>query len=254
MDGQTKTTEIQQIKQFKIQTNISASRFCRNRDIRKVIFLPISIYNKYNVYKFKIMKTKNLKKMTTAILFMVFTGIAAFAQQSDKPKKATWSVEIDPATFVFNGYGVHFRIKPAKSEHWLFGGGTYAMDMPDVLVDFNKNNKGNNWKVRLNQGYGLFGEHHFSQVNKNWFAGTQVGIQEYKIKQEQSGESEKYSNILIMAYGGYTWQPFKFNLYIKPWAGIGYVSKIAGNNVVGDETYDIAPITIFATLHLGYTF
>ena len=57
-----------------------------------------------------------------------------------------------------------------------------------------------------------------------------------------------------MTYGGYTWQPFDFSFYIKPWAGIGYTSKISGTNNLGNSEYDIAPIMMFATLHLGYTF
>ena len=46
----------------------------------------------------------------------------------------------------------------------------------------------------------------------------------------------------------------KIIFYIKPWAGIGYTSKIAGTNQLEGKEYNIAPITMFATLHVGYTF
>jgi hypothetical protein len=57
-----------------------------------------------------------------------------------------------------------------------------------------------------------------------------------------------------MGYGGYTLQPFNFPLYFKAWGGVGYTSKIGGTNVLGDQEYDISPIAVFVTLHLGYTF
>ena len=57
-----------------------------------------------------------------------------------------------------------------------------------------------------------------------------------------------------MAYGGYTWQPFKNGLYIKPWAGIGHASQLSGNNNLEGMKYDNAAIAMFATFHLGYTF
>lgn len=197
----------------------------------------------------------NYKKTILIAITMLLTNAVTFAQQNeDQVRKTKISVEIDPVTFGLNGYGIHLKVKPKNSEHLLIGIGIYAMDMPSVLIDFNKKNKGKDWNVRLNQGYGIFGEYHFSEVNKKWFVGTQVSMQEYKIENETITGSEKFTNALLMAYGGYTWQPFDFGLYIKPWAGIGYTSKLSGSNTLGHLKYDIEPITVFATLHLGYTF
>ncbi|NQX82021.1 MAG: hypothetical protein HRT66_08535 [Flavobacteriaceae bacterium] len=194
-------------------------------------------------------------RKSTLIIVIFLISLGAFAQKDkQKQSKTEISVEIDPATFGFEGYGIHLRLKPKNSEHLLVGIGVYAMDLPNVLVDFNKKNKGKGWNVRLDQGYSVFGEHHFSQVNKKWFVGAQLAIQEYKIENKTIVGSEKLTNSLLMAYGGYTWQPFDFGLYIKPWAGIGYSSTLSGTNTLGDLEYDIAPVTMFTTLHLGYTF
>ena len=198
----------------------------------------------------------NLIKKSVLIIALISSNIGIYAQKNEqKQNKTEISVEIDPATFGFKGYGIHLRIKPKNTEHLLIGIGAYAMDFPNVLVDMNKNNKDKGWNVRLNQGYGLFGEHHFSEVNKKWFVGGQLAIQEYKIENKTiSNHSENFTNSLMMAYGGYTWQPFDFGFYIKPWAGIGYTSKISGTNSLNNSEYDISPIMMFATLHLGYTF
>jgi hypothetical protein len=126
--------------------------------------------------------------------------------------------------------------------------------MPGMMVDLNKNNKGAGWDVRINRGFGLFGEHHFSAVNSKLFIGGQLGLQEFKISSEKEAGSTKFSNVLAMGYFGYTINPFQNALYIKPWAGVGYTSKISGSSALATAKYDIAPLTMFATLHVGYTF
>lgn len=194
-------------------------------------------------------------KSSIVLLGLAFTSLSVSAQGVENAEtKTKFSIEIDPATFVFKGYSAHFRVQPKNCDHLLFGVGIYAMDMPSVLVDFNKKNKDEGWDVRLNQGIGLFGEHHFTEVNRKWFVGAQMSIQEYKIENEIITGSEKFTNFLAMGYFGYTIKPFKSNLYIKPWAGIGYTTKISGINTLGTFEYDIAPVSMFATLHIGYTF
>ncbi len=198
---------------------------------------------------------KNLIKKSVLIIAFISINIGIYAQQNEqKQSKSEISVEIDPVTFGFNGYGMHLRFRAKNMEHLLFGIGAYAMDFPNVLVDMDKNNKDKGWKVRLNKGFGLFGEHHFSELNKKWFVGGQLAVQEYKIENNTISGSEKFTNSLVMVYGGYTWQPFDFGFYLKPWAGIGYTSKISGTNSLGNFEYDIEPVLIFATIHLGYTF
>jgi hypothetical protein len=196
---------------------------------------------------------------TTAIvistfLFLCFTAPLRAQDPSTKNNKARYSIEIDPATFLFSGYGVHFRIQPKNCSHLLLGAGAYAMDMPDPLVKMNANNKDKGWSSRLNQGYGLFAEHHFTEVNKGWFIGSQLGIQEYKIENSQVPANNTYTNLLLMLQGGYSWSILKSDFYIKPWAGFGYTTQISGSNRLGTQEYDIAPVALFATLHLGYTF
>jgi hypothetical protein len=147
------------------------------------------------------------------------------------------------------------ELNKKNSERFLIGLGVYAMDFPDLIVNLNPENKNKGWNVRLNQGVGLFGEYHFSEVNKKWFVGTQIALQEYKIEKNNEVGSEKFNTFLGLGYAGYTFKPFKNNgFYIKPWAGIGYTTKTSGTNVLGSSEYDVSPILLFAAVHLGYTF
>jgi len=193
----------------------------------------------------------------TILALFIFLNILAFpsfAQSTESPAKHNLSVEIDPATFAFGGYGFHLRWQPKSSEHLLLGFGTYAMDMPKALIDLNPANKGMGWNVRLNQGYGLFAEHHFSEVNKGFFSGVQTSFQQYRIENSALEGSETFSNLMAMAFAGYAWQPIGTHFYIKPWAGLGYSTQVSGNTHLTSMEYSLAPITYFATLHMGYTF
>lgn len=190
-------------------------------------------------------------KMKFQLLAALF--ILAFAVKG-QDQKTKISLEIDPATFVFNGYSGHIRIQPRQSEHMLYGAGIYAMDMLSVFVNLNPENRNENWDVRLNLGYGLFGEYHFREVNQSFFTGAQVSIQDYKVEQKEVNAKAEFSNILAMPYFGYTLQPFEFPLYFKLWGGVGYTSKISGSNELQGQEYDVSPIAMFATFHVGYTF
>lgn len=174
---------------------------------------------------------------------------------SAQSNKTTFSIETDPATFAFNGYALHGRIEPKTWPHLRLGLGVYAMDFPNLFVDMNSENKNQDWQVRLNQGYGLFGEYFFNPEKSGWFFGGQLAVQQYRIKQSQSETRQvDFSNLLIMPYAGYRWFPTNSGFYIQPWLGIGYVNKISGTNQIDNKTYDISPILPFATLHFGYRF
>jgi hypothetical protein len=194
------------------------------------------------------------KIVTTAMLITLMTLFFGSLKAQNGEKKTRFSIETDPATFAFGGYAAHLRIQPKNSDHFLFGVGTYAMDLPDMIVDLNSNNKNMGWKVRLNQGYGLFAERHFTEVNRKWFIGAQASLQEHILEKDYYDGDAKFTNALFMGYAGYTLKPFKNELYFKPWAGIGYQTKISGDNMLGDAEYDISPISMFVTLHVGYTF
>jgi hypothetical protein len=201
------------------------------------------------------MKT-TFKTISLAVLIILgLNETKLIAQENLIENKTTFSIETDPSTFLFKGYAIHIRIKPKNYEHLLLGAGTYALDLPGFLVNLNKVNKEKEWNVRINNAVSLFGEYYFKDANQKWFVGLQIGIQNYKITNDHIENLEsKYSNLLTMPSIGYNWQPFKNRFYIKPWLGIGYTTKITGNNSINTMTYNISPLTNFVTIHVGYTF
>jgi hypothetical protein len=194
----------------------------------------------------------NTKKLLFAFLITSCCGILSVNAQ----QKTRISVETDPSTFILKGYALHVRIQPASCNKWLIGAGTYGLQLPDKIVDLNANNKNEGWNVRIRSAYALYGEYYFREANKRWFIGEQIGIQNFRVAndQEAAATSANFRNLLLMTYIGYSWHPWKGQFYIKPWAGLGYTNKISGSTTVGTMNYDVAPLFPFVTFHVGYTF
>jgi len=192
-------------------------------------------------------------KKISIVLLLVTVALSAklIAQEKTIDSKTTFSIETDPSTFLFKGYAFHIRIKPQNNKHLVMGAGVYALDMPAFLVNFTADNKDKGWNVRINNAVSLFGEYYFNEANNKWLVGLQAGVQNYKNTNDNiPNKQNKYGNLLVMPSIGYNWRPFKNGFYIKPWLGLGYTTKISGDN----STYKIAPITSFLTVHVGYTF
>lgn len=198
------------------------------------------------------MKTK---LFTSLSFFLVLLTISATTLAQEKNSAATLSVETDPATFFFSGYALHVRWKPANTQHIVVGLGTYALDLPNLMVDLNSENKNMGWKVRINQAYSLFGEYYFDEANRRWFLGMQAGIQQHTLTNDNvSNQKVNYTSLLVMPSLGYNWRPFGNLFYVKPWMGVGYANKISGTTTVEDRAYEVSKVVPFMTLHVGYTF
>jgi hypothetical protein len=193
-------------------------------------------------------------KTTRTLLALLAISCASVLTISAQEKTKV-SIETDPSTFVLKGYALHLRIQPGSSNKFLIGAGTYGLNLPDQMVDLNKNNRNEGWNVRIKSAYALYGEYYFREANKRWFVGEQIGIQNFRVSndQEQAASDADFRNLLLMTYVGYSWHPYKGRFYVKPWAGLGYTDKVSGSTTVGAMSYDVAPLFPFVTFHIGYT-
>lgn len=164
------------------------------------------------------------------------------------------SVETDPATFVFDGYSAHARVSPGPWPRWTVGLGTYAMDMPDAVVDINPDNRDEGWNARLSFGAGLFVDYHLAGPRDGAFVGVQLAVQRYRVTRDDMPGSATYTAGLVMARLGYRWFPTRSGLYLMPWLGVGGTAPVGGDRTVAGETYDVFPVAAFATLHAGWMF
>ena len=165
------------------------------------------------------------------------------------------SVEIDPLSFILKGYSFHMKYQPMFSERVLIGIGTYGLDVPEWVVNSDKDNRDKGWDVRIRRSFFVNGEYFPKKANYGWFIGEQIGLQSFRVsnRSEVLGSSD-FNTILLMTYAGYSWHPYKGSFYIKPWVGLGYLEKIDGINRIGTMRYDVGPLYPFFTFHAGYTF
>lgn len=203
-------------------------------------------------------KSPSMKKTIKFILFLILSLVhypPSLYSQTEGPKEDNrFYLEIDPLTFAFGGYSAHLRLQPKRNDKLLLGAGIYAMNLPDFMIDLKKENQNKGWQSRLDLGLGLFAEHHFSQVNKGFFLGGQIGFQQYKVELENFPGYDDYSHLLFMGYGGYSLPISQTRFYLKFWGGLGYAPRIYGDAIRGSETYVAPRLLPFGTLHLGYPF
>jgi hypothetical protein len=212
-----------------------------------------------HLFFFQKFKLKNghmkatFKLISTAFIVCIFPH-AVQAQDIFSKHQTTFSLETDPTTFLLDGYALHFRIKPAESSHLVIGAGTYSMKLPNVIVNLNPNDKGEGWNTRIKNAYSLYGEYYFKEAFSKFFAGLQAGVQNYRLSNNNESASSAYRTVMVMPMFGYVWQPFNFPLYVKPWLGVGYNSKISGSTVVGSSEYELSRLMPLLTFHIGYKF
>lgn len=199
--------------------------------------------------------------LVTSVLLLLLTSVAHVASGQDyisiftRDYRSRLSVEIDPVTYLFTGYSFHLRYQPMFSERFLIGAGTYAMDLPQTFVGLNRLNRDRGWNVRIRSAYFLHGEFYATEANHRWFIGEQVGFQRFMVSNDREGSgSARFNNLLLLTYVGYSWHPYKGSFYIKPWVGLGYTTKVDGLNMAGSMDYNISPLYVFATFHVGYSF
>lgn len=214
------------------------------------------------------------KRLKTLILPIIISLSIhpAFAQgqrnsSNTKSEKGTFSFEIDPIVpLVLKGIGGHFIWKPKKTDHFIFGLAMVANGtLPEGILNLDSKNKNLGWHYKINQGFGLETEYYFKQANRKWFVGLQLFTEEINLTNDHvPSVSEHRTNIgMAVITVGYKWYPIrKVNLYLKPWAGIGYTgiihsafsSEVIDNTQVGSYKYHLATLSPFATVHIGYTF
>ena len=188
---------------------------------------------------------------TSKIGSAVLSAIVLSASLSAQEPQGSFSVEIDPATYMFSGYALHLKKSFAALPGWQFGVGVYAMDFPAALVEMTPQNRDKGWEQRLDLGTGLFVDYYFDKEVEGLFVGLQMARQRYEVT--QNSKSSAYVTLLSMPYVGYQYT-FYEGFYVKPWIGIGYNAKVSGSSEVNDEMFEVPKLVVFPTIHLCYRF
>lgn len=178
--------------------------------------------------------------------------IAAGPSNAEISPKTSLMVEIDPMPFALSGHAVHVRVALASVPGLVISGGTYGMSFPNLFTGFNSENKDEGWDVQIDKAYATFADYHFSRKPEGLFVGTQIAYQGFEVERDQSAERRNFGVIIAMARVGTLWKPFDSGFYVLPWAGVYANIRTDDNDLqIGDQSFDVAPVAGFATLHLG---
>jgi hypothetical protein len=187
------------------------------------------------------------RALAAASLLLLTT--TARAEADEAPIRGDLLLELDPATFVLGGYSAHVRYRPAAAPRWSFGAGTYAMDLPGLLVDLDAANRHAGWNVRIRSGAALFVDRFLGEAPEGLFAGAEVGLQWIRVANPRLGSARAdYTAFLLMPRAGYLWQPLGAHFYVMPWLGVGWAERTAGSA----GAYHVPSVPVLATLHLGW--
>ena len=181
---------------------------------------------------------------------VLFTAIIAIASVNvNAQAEKHFELEIDPIAYVLGGASGHAAFT-WKNERFQLG---YAqLSMPEALR--NHENLSESFKsISLKWDY-FFGKHN---ANQGFFVGPTFDYL-FLTYEDEFSETYKEDQLSLGVRGGYKFDLFKkskaFNgLYVTPWLGVSAFTK-SKDIEVGGKTYTRKPISIFPTVHLGWSF
>ena len=195
--------------------------------------------------------------VATALPMFIALGSAQAqggAPGADRQPTITAMVEADPVPFALDGFSLHARIAHRALPGWVFGAGLYGLRFPGFYQDIFPRNRGEGWNSRIRHAHALFVDYHFAGRPQGLFVGLQVAAQRLEVTNDnvQAAAAESV-NLLAMGRVGYLWRPFEAGFYVMPWMGLGGTLSL-GDRTVADQAYEVFPLAVFGTAHLGWMF
>jgi len=191
----------------------------------------------------------------SALLVVLFQASHADAEPPNPASSETrLMLETDPATFVLDGFAVHSRLEHPRARGWSLGLGLYSLEYPSLLVELDPENRDEGWRARMRIGYGAFLDRHFGTRRSSPFVGVQLAVQRFELARDKTTAPKDLAVGLAMARLGYRWFPTDAEFYVMPWAGAGVSVALSEPVEIDNETYNVRPLTLFATAHVGWRF
>lgn len=183
-----------------------------------------------------------MKTLITIITaFVVITNLNAQTEH--------FEIEIDPLAYALGGASGHVAFT-WKNERIQLGYG--QLTMPENMQ--NHENVSESFKaVSLKWDY-FFGQ---EDASHGFFAGPTFDYTFLKFEDELSNAYNE-SQLIIGLRGGYKFDLFKNSkslsgLYLTPWVGVSALTN-SKDIVLNGVSYNRKPITIFPTVHIGWSF
>lgn len=172
------------------------------------------------------------------------------AAEPEVERRTILSVETSPIDLALGGYSLGLAVLPRALPHWRFGATTYALDLPDFIIELDEDNEG--WEARLTHGFDASASYSFDPSGAGWFVGALATYERFEYRLD--GDATEGDNLGAILAGGTTWLPFGRGLFVRPFLGAAVVLARAGSRRLGERTFADPPVKPLAIVHVGYQF
>lgn len=158
------------------------------------------------------------------------------------PNRPSFDLETDPVALFFRGGSLHAGIWFGQ---WRLDVGGFGMEMPESL-------HGNDGYTARFDGGGLKLDRTFGRRRSHVFAGVDTSVSRLRVTNQ---DDDAVRNAVAVTFGGRVgYRAFVGDhFFLAPWVGVA--ANLPTSSIdVGGGTFDRAPVTVFPTVHLGYSF
>jgi hypothetical protein len=178
---------------------------------------------------------------------LVIAALVVAADGVARAEPVDLRLDTEPAAWVLRGYSIHLASTLPFAPRVVVGGTLYGFQVPDQLVELGGDNRAEDWDVRLRVGYGVFADYYLGD-RAGWLVGGQLGFQQYRARGPATDAI--FTDVIVLARGGYEWHPRGVGFYLMPWLGAAYTTTISGD----PGAYHVFPVLPYAACDLGWRF
>ena len=187
--------------------------------------------------------------MVRAWLLAVLLVAGAVRPAASEPHRV--HVEVDPLPFALGGYGGQIGYRAAALPRLRFAVATFALEVPDPVVQLDDDNDGFHLRVRPSLAAYLL--YFLSGPRGGWVAGGSLRYLRLEYSHDQvPGAETRLGELSIEAIAGYKWHPWEAGFYLQPWVTVARAVAQTDDAVVGDREYQPMFLQLFATVNLGW--
>jgi hypothetical protein len=185
-------------------------------------------------------------------LALLAVALAAAPARADDEVPFLGDLECDPFPFATGRYGCQIGVRPPALRGVRISVAQFSVDVPDFIAQLGGND---GFHVDVRPGSGALYVLYY--VKRPFEDGLTVGASMRYLRfrythDDSPGVRTSVTQLSPEAIVGYQWHPFKNGFYVQPWLALGVAIYRSRDPVVGANEYDEMPISVFATVNLGY--
>ena len=180
-------------------------------------------------------------------LFIVLFSFLAACLNAQDSLKTNFTAAIDVSPFSMGGYSFKAGIVPKSYSKTEVAIESFAMNIPDMVIDLNSKNANAGWNERVSNGLALYIDHKLGSKRSSFWAG--VGFVYLNHDIDNDHVSFNFQQMEYLARVNYKWYPFENSgFYVNPYMALAGRHKIGGDN----GSYALTPFLVIPSVYLSW--